>query len=221
MFPNRLKIDTPELYQNFVSGLIGSGYQAIFILPGSHPNIMSLPKLFSGNTSYDSFRFEDEYDNVVTVDTIGVVKAKLKNGKNLTLGLPNDYEQYHISIFNTTLLSTHDYDYIIQWKNVVYLELLDNTNDIAYDLFERVAELKYWKKLLTFKVKLQVTSYQKLEVATFLKQIPSILLLDFEIKGTLSSPQATQFKTKHAGNVGRYGIYIYMDLGWIMFMKAN
>lgn len=179
---------------------------------------MSLPKLFSSNTSYDSFRFEDEYDNVVTVDTIGVVKAQLKNGKNLTLGLPNDYVQYHIRIANTTSLSTHDYDYVIQWKNVVYLELLDNTSDIAYDLYQRVADLKYWSKLLTFKMKLQVESYNEIQAAAFLKHVPSIVLFDFDIKGTLNLTQAEQFK-RNQNSISRYAIVIYMDLGWISIIK--
>lgn len=215
-----MKINTPDLYEKFVSGLIGTGYQDVYILPGAHPNIMSLPKLFSSNTSFDRYRFEDQHDNVVTVNTVGVVVAHLKNGVNLTLGLPSDYTQYHIFISNRTSLSSDDYDYIINWRDIVYLELIDSTNDIALDLYKRLEDLKHWQKLIIFKLKLLVASYDKMEVGKFVQQIPSVALLDFNINGTLSLDQAEEFKSIQK-LPNRYSMTLYVELGWISIFRRG
>lgn len=71
----RIKIDTAELLQQFIDGQIGTVKDHVYILPGAHPHIMSLPKLFAHHKVIYNIRFEDEDENVVNIDNYGILQA--------------------------------------------------------------------------------------------------------------------------------------------------
>lgn len=144
----------------------------------AHPNILSLPKLFADNTSFESFQFADEYENVVKMVPVlaqqyQYIGATLTFGDNLTLGFPNHYNRYRLKIGKDASLSTHDYDNIFQWANTRYFEINDQHN-YAIDLSTRIDQLKALEKLEGIALKIQSYSYQEFRVKPFLEGLPTL-----------------------------------------------
>lgn len=185
----RLRIDTPELLSQYINGHIGPGYSSVYFFPGAHPNIMSLPKLVAsiGNVEY---RFEDEHDNVVTLDPYKGVTGIFRKGNSLTLGLPNNHRTYTIFLQKATTLSSDDYTYISQWKSMKTFELIDDAS-AAYALLQRLNELKSLD-LAYIRLKLNLHSYKQLQLKPIYDQWPAIGGVAFYL-GMLSREQADEF----------------------------
>lgn len=187
---HRLTIDTPELYNQLVNGEIGVGYKAIYILPGAHPNILTLPKLYANHTIAHEFRFEDDDGNVVILENRDRVEAILIKGENLTLGLPIHYKAYKFFILHETILSSSDFDYISQWKMMTWMKIDDSAN-IAYDLSTHTNQMKSLKDLRTLRLKAHPESYRDLKVKPFLEHL-SVWALIFDIN-EFTLEQAEEF----------------------------
>lgn len=175
---NRLTINTPSLFEQFTSGQIGSGYKLINILPGSHPDILSLPRLFANNTDVDKIRFEDENNNIAYLNQPNHVELYAKKGNGLLHGLPDSYIDYKLYILNGASLSSDDYEDMFRWKNVTYLEIIDVAN-IAFDLSQRVSEMKFWNKLSVLKLTVHLHSHTELKVMPFFLHLP-VKLVEFD-----------------------------------------
>lgn len=188
----RLKIDTPELFSQFVNGHIGPDYSSVYFFPGAHPNIMSLPKLVAsiGDVEYVEYRFEDEHDNVVTLHPYKGVTGIFRKGNSLTLGLPNNYRTYAIFLQKATTLSSDDYKYISQWKSMRSFELIDDAN-AACALLQQLDALKSLD-LAHIRLKLNLHSYKQLKMKPIYDQWPAIGRVAFHL-GMLSREQVDEF----------------------------
>lgn len=187
----RLHIDTPVLYEQFVNGEIGDDYLGICIFATAHPNVLSLPKLFANHT-YIFIRFEDEHQNVISTRAQqSHIQAVFMKGDNMIQHLPDNYSKVDLFITKKAALSSHDYDYLFQMKQLTNLLIKDRSN-IAIDLSQRVSELGSLTNLAYMDLSVQPHSYKELKVGPFLLALPLIRIFNFEI-GDLTRNQAIEF----------------------------
>lgn len=215
----RLKITTPELFHQFTTGLIGDGYDYVYIYAGAHPNVFSLPKVFAHNTTVREFRFEDAHENVIYVDTgLNRVDAKLKKGDGLLVGLPDDYHSYDLEFLAGASISADDYAHIFTWTSTMQIQIYDNA-DVANELARRVHELTPLKKLQILKLRLHLATSDQLQVRSFIEKVRGLLILDFQIKG-FTKVQATQFMSRQKGIPYGWRGVLYMQMTSIMYSKT-
>lgn len=152
---------------------------------------MSLPKQFAHHKVIHKIRFEDEDENVVNIDSFGTLQAVYRKGRNLTLGLPNNYTRYTIYFRSTATFSSYDYDYIFQWRKMLTFGAFGRSS-VAYDLMMRSNELQSLRELRYISMTLQLHSYKNLRVKPFLENLPIVIGVLFKF-GELSLEQIHEF----------------------------
>lgn len=215
-----LSIKTPESLQQFNNGEIGAGYTAVYFFPGAHPDIMSLPKLLANNTSFVRFRFEDEDENVITLEPKQFrAHALFMKAENLTFALPNDYVSYQLLITRGTVFSSHDFDCLLQWKEMTSLGIQDRAN-LAYGLSQRISQLKqklpYLRNLFLTRL---VDPAQEWEVNPFITELPAINEMGVYIED-LTLSQATKFLCDQLIPLD-FSAQLFYNWGYIEFLRRD
>lgn len=160
------------------------------ILPGAHPDVMSLPKLFANYTSYDQIRFKDNQMNIIVLNMPSKVDLFWRDGANFTQGLPSHYTHYKLVLSDSVILSVGDYSNMFNWTKMTSFDVRDSRN-FAYALSRRVAEMKSLP-LNHLKLKLQILSHEEIQVKPFLEQLPRLVSLKLDT-GDLTSEQVALF----------------------------
>lgn len=215
----RLKITTPDQFDQFVAGHIGAGYDYVHFYAGAHPDVFSLPKVFANNTSVREFRFEDDNENVIYVDTgLSRVDATLKNGHGLIGGLPADYLSYTLNFGAGASISADDYAHIFTWRSALDMQIYDNA-DVANELATHVHQMKTLDKLQILKLRLHWQTCDRLQVRPFMVTLPALLILDLQIKG-FEELQARKFMSSQKNIPSSFRGVLYMHSSSIMYSKT-
>lgn len=180
MYLNSIRIDTPELYNQFVNGEIGSGYDFVDFREGAHPKIISLPIVFANHTSHKKITFDDRKYNFAALNMPSNVTFSWRGGANFTKYIPAHYTNYVLYLHTTTPLAVSDYDTILSWSKMTSLEVVDDHN-FPYALLQRVDELKLLP-LTHLMLTLHVLSYEELRVKAFLEKLSKLQVLEFDTK---------------------------------------
>lgn len=216
---HRLKITTPEQFEQFTAGQIGAGYDYVHFYAGAHPDVFSLPKVFANNTAVREFRFEDDNENVIYVDTgLSRVDATLKNGHGLIGGLPDHYQSYTLNYDAGASISADDYAHIFTWRSASDMQIYDNA-DVANELATRVHQMKTLDKLQILKLRLHLETSDRLRVRPFMVTLPALLILDFQIKG-FEEAQARKFMASQKDIPISFRGVLYMHMSSIMYSKT-
>lgn len=175
--PSRLEINTQEEYDMLKSVELNSQNTTIFINSVSHPHLLVEPKYF-WNSTHESIHFEDKRGNsLALLPKTRDLSAAFSTGENLTLELPDNYREYNIIYYNTSIATTADIDYMLQWKNAVRLEIL-GMPEISRALLQRIDEMKEMKHLrrLAFNINSKVAN---MTVRPFLEKLPVLDSVSF------------------------------------------
>lgn len=120
------------------------------------------------------------------------VQAHFTNGKNVALGLPNDYENYEIRYAGRVKITKTDLDYIMGWQHVKVLSLKDRAgDDVANILAHRVNDIKFKGCIEELTLTIQSNTYDDWNVNTFL-QLPNISLVRLSMD-RLTDAQRVEF----------------------------
>lgn len=104
------------------------------------------PKQF-WNSSYQSIYFEDELGNAISIaPKQRRLSGIFSTGGDLTLGFPDNYEEYHIYHYNDSNVTAADLDYMMQWRDAVRVSIFDKS-DVPRKLSQRVHEMKQMQHL--------------------------------------------------------------------------
>lgn len=188
---NSLTITTPAQYEQLKLGEFTDSYDTIFIRPNAHPNILLEPKRF-WNTRYFSMNFHDGQGNQIAIYPIWQsVVATFHAGANLTLGIPSNYQTYHLLFDGESSFTTTDLDYILEWKETRSISI-NSEDDIAVKLLQRIDELKQLEHLERFFVYIERHSFRNVKVVQFLDQLKSLQLAQFSCY-SLSKEEIEEF----------------------------
>lgn len=186
-------IDTPELFEKLKAGQIGTAIDEIFIKPGAHPNILSLPKEFA-DAPYAIHFVDDQNNRVFIAPKEKLVEASFTNGHSLSLHLPSYYVKYNVSYIGVAI-TAEDLDYIFQWNRAAELTIRDGDDDgdgFGYMISQRSDDLKKLQNLTKLSFALQRPSYNKL----FIKNIlfgPKALRTVNVLRSSLSAGEFKEF----------------------------
>lgn len=94
-----LRINTPQLYEEFTADQIIGNFDRVFIEASAHPNVLSQVQQFQHNSKYQSILFTDSHGNSVELDTsMKHVIANYKSGRCSFADLPSEYHTYNIFV---------------------------------------------------------------------------------------------------------------------------
>lgn len=178
-----LYINTPESLAQFQNGRNTDDQIKVSIHSGAHPDILSLPKYFAHYTNSNEITFMDLADRMSFVSIYPgekKVQAHFANGKDVALGLPNDYETYEIRYSRHGGVETTktDLDYVLTWENVKVLSFKDSPkDDVANILAQRIDEMKSKAVIEELYLMIQSNTYDDWNVGTFLEQLPNVKLV--------------------------------------------
>lgn len=103
--------------------------------------------------------------------------ASFSTGENLTLGLPDNYNEYNIVYYNKTIATNADIDYMLQWKSAVRLEIW-GVPSISWALSKRIDEMRDMKHLQRLAFNINAKD-RILDVRPFLEKLPSLKSVSF------------------------------------------
>lgn len=126
------------------------------------------------------FRDVDYKRNIINLYPVDKkVRCDFQIGVNLTLGLPRDFECYHIDFGLAGIACLGDIDTILSWKNCKELGIFDQCN-IAYKLFQRIDELKQLNDLEVLHLRIDEKSLEDIELMKFFAIFPKLQRIEFE-----------------------------------------
>lgn len=132
---------------------------------------MSLPRLIEIKPRID-YRFEDENDNVVLVhESSRVLDAILRKGNNLTLGFPITYKYYNLFVQQPANLTSDDFKYMTQYKNMTTFSLIDDTNT-TLEFLKYLNQMESLGKLKYLTMNLHPHTYKRFQVKPIFKHLP-------------------------------------------------
>lgn len=173
-----LKIDTPELFNKLETGQIEGNHQTIYVECGAHPDVLSLPKRF-WNATFQELHFCDGQGNEIVLSPgAHSVQAYLTAGKDLTLGIPSNYEQYFVFFDKEVVITPADIDTIIRWRNAVRLTISDHA-DLAYNLSKKMNEMRKMQRLRNLTLDVQPSSSTRLSLKQFVLKLPRLKQANF------------------------------------------
>lgn len=179
--------------------------------------MLSLPKHYATNTSFDLLRFEDEVDNVVIVfPRRAEAVATFVKGENLTLVLPIHYLRYSLYVTKGVELTSVDYSCIFNWRETTSLNIRDRAK-VANVLSDQIDEMKSLKNLSALSLILHDYSYAKLDVSPFLIELPSLKTLHLNTD-ELTYQQAVHFMNNQEIPYGFEGT-LYFEYSYILYER--
>lgn len=181
-------VETPNDLEALRLGNIGADRDIVVVTFQAHPDVLSQPLHFTNSPCYEiSFVSEStEFgSNVITLyPSRRIVSGWFHSGENLTLGMPSDFSEYRLGFHEGSVLYRDDLDYILQWRDATVLEIFDEIdNDVAYQLSWRVDDLARLFRLESITFTIHFDTYEKLQLAEFLKRLPALKEAIFYAKG--------------------------------------
>lgn len=95
------------------------------------------------------------------------------SGGNFTFGIPSNYRVYSLKFDRAARIIVEDVDNILQWKNATTLNLLDN-NDLAFDLMQRIDEMRKLQYLEQLELSIPRTLYNDFNIQLFMFELPGL-----------------------------------------------
>lgn len=182
-------VNTPELLKKLKAGEIGTALDEVFIKPGAHPNILSLPKEFAA-APYNIHFFDDQNNQIFISPKENVLDATFLSGHLLTLHLPNNYVRYNVS-YHGVDITAEDVDYMLHWTQAIELSVHDESG-FGYLISQRTDDLKKLENLKILSFGLQKQSYNKLVIKNILFG-PPILRTVNVFRSSLSASEFREF----------------------------
>lgn len=176
-------ISDPQTYDQFKNRQMAADYDYVYIEAGAHPNVLGEAKYFwNASNHIIDFRDVDYKFNYITLEpTNQKVKAVFQDGYNLTVGLPNNFVYYSVAFSLSVFVTTNDIDAILQWHNAKELEIHDEC-DVAYDLLQRIDDMKMMQQLEVLKLDIQKYSMAKMSLRPFVESFPRLQRVDFKVR---------------------------------------
>lgn len=181
-------ISDPHAYAQFKQRRLAADFDYVYVEAGAHPNVLGEAKYYwNASNHIIDFRDVDYKFNYITLEPKDLkVKAVFQDGFNLTIGLPNNFVYYSVAFSLNVFVTANDIDAILQWHNAKHLEIHDEC-DVAYDLLQRIDDMKMMRELEVLKLDMQRYSMDKMSLKPFVEKLPHLKRIDFKIR---SAPQA-------------------------------
>lgn len=213
---NRIKIKTPEEYEQLKQGLFNEKYHTIFIEADAHPDLILEVKHF-GDSSFKEVHFVDKVGNVAALFPPSKhLVVFYTAGSGLFHGLPSNYVNYFITADAKVEITDAEIDYIVQWKDAVRLNIFDH-RDVAFGLFERIDKFKELKQLKSLVLKVQQSTYKQFLVKPFLQQLESLVSASF--KATALKRKEFKEFVKNQDEVTDWSVKVGHLTHWLVYTK--
>lgn len=154
------------------SGKISVGYDKVIVKNTAHSNVFTQAKYF-WSVPY-KMNFTNGQGTEILIDpSVQGVTATFQTGQSLLLGLPLVYKEYNVNYHDQAVAGGSDVYSILDWVHATHLVVKDE-NDLIYSLFQRHDELKKLKHLKHLEINVNRGSYKRLQVKTFLSELPAL-----------------------------------------------
>lgn len=191
IFPFSLTINTPALYAKLEKGEIEAHHVTIYVEAGAHPHVLSLPQLY-WNASYQEMHFTDAKGNEIVISPGSrSTQAYFIAGEGLTLGIPQNYEQYFVFFDNDAIATADDIYRIVRWRAATRVTISDRA-DMAYSLSKQMNEMRKMKRLRSLSLDVQRRTYKRLSLKQFLRKLPRLQTANF-LAPSLSEQEFKEF----------------------------
>lgn len=184
-------IETAEQYDQLKSGQIGRDQKRVIIGTDGHPTPLLLPKHFA-NAEHHVISFIDDNGNMIQLypETRQLLLSVAFGAISLD-GLPLDYDGYDIEFEGAQFTSAY-LDALLLWKNIKFAQINDQ-NNAAYEILQRIDEFSELKELSTIALNLQRDSYKKILVQPYLKKLPTLKQAFFLLEKSLNQEEIDEF----------------------------
>lgn len=126
------------------------------------------------------FRDVDYKRNIINLYPVDKkVRCVFQIGVNSTVGLPRDFECYHIDFGLAGIACMEDIDTILAWKNCKELRIFDQCN-IVYKLYQRIDEFKQLTNLEVLHLRIDEKNSEEIQLKTFFGIFPKLQRIEFE-----------------------------------------
>lgn len=217
--PASLTIDTPELFEKFKKGIIGTDYETVYVEHTAHPDLLSEVKHFSHLKNFE-IRFKDSHHNVMTLfPRHDRVKAFFWNGDQLAQYIPNVHKVYDIVYGYKAFLTDDELNVIFQLSSAEKLTLTcDRYFQLTADLEQRLHGMRNMVNLDRLVLDIAEPNSVRLQLTPFLLIPPAIHEALFILPTTMSVKQRIEFaknqKLPHPWTLGTD-----LDVHWLSFKK--
>lgn len=186
---------TPEQLEQLKNGHFDEHHHTIFVRPEAHPNILSEAKHLA-DSKFKEIILTDKQENTINLHPrTHHVQARFDVGGGSYFHLPTNYVSYSIDSGYKIDVTNAELDSILQWKNIVYLDIRDRSN-VANGLMHRVEQMKELNGLRTLVLRVQRDSYGLFDVKPFLEQLPTLRSFTI-IADTLNKTELNEFFGQH------------------------
>lgn len=186
-----LQINTTFQYEELRAGEIGIGYDVVIVEPSAHRSVLSQPKFFWSVPF--NMKFRDGKGSEITINPKEQsVHATYRSGRGWTYGLPMIFKEYIIDFIGQAVADGSDIYTILEWKNTSRLAI-DDENDLTFNLFERLNEMKAKEQLKHLKLNVHHRTYTKLQVKKFLEELPVLESITLVTKRSVNGLNEEEF----------------------------
>lgn len=195
----RLFIDTPEKFEQLKAGAFDNKYKRIVVTSDATADVLLQPQHFS-KSAFQSLQFialNNDGNNTITIwpGQYSQATIQFRNGENPLSGVPKDYSYYQIDYGYPSIPTDENIDAILSWSRVWQLKIYDQ-EDVAIKLTQRSAELKQMKGLNELYLSMQDDTYDQINVAAIINNLPALYEIDFTGQH-MSSEQMKDFEARN------------------------
>lgn len=199
--PQSVIIDTSWKLLALKHGYYNNKFVQIKVTSAAHPDVLSLPQEFASAAQLNSISFVYYPDGEFGQDEITIYpnrpsRASIKFstiGEHSLHGVPKHYEEYTIRYCSASTPTADDIVTILQWKSAMILSFFDR-GGMALILFQRAKELATLPVLNALELSINDENYDKINVATFIENIPTLRYIQINgYRNTLSQQQIREF----------------------------
>lgn len=139
--------------------------------------------------------FSDDQGNEIIISPGSrSTQAYFSNGKDLTAGIPSNYDQYFLVFNKAALVTSDDINNIVRWRDARRLSISDR-GDVAYFLSKQMNEMQKMKRLRSLSLDVQRSTYKRLSLQQFLRKLPRLQIANF-MASSLSDSEFAKFVRK-------------------------
>lgn len=162
------------------------------MLEEAQPDLTIDPKNLV-NASFANLDITDKYGNNVILNKLGGFSADayIHTDLNILCGLPTTCLHYWLQIRKTLTATAQSVDCILQWVGANTLHI-HTDNDFVYRLLDEPSKLRALKDLRTFLFDIDQSSFQKINVADFVDNLPALEGVRVDVSA-LTEAQANGF----------------------------
>lgn len=187
-------VTDPITYEQLKAGTINLG-SYITVFESAKANLLRTePKFFTGRRfKIVRFIYRDFEYNLISLRILeSKVSTDFQLGTNLTLGLPNAFNDYTLKFTQLALVSDADLDYILTWTEATRLVIADNSNAVVRLLW-RVDDMRALNNLKFLGLTVQKANLERMRLEPFMQTLDTVKHMEFVFDRDISKQEMEAF----------------------------